>query len=256
VLTISGILGVPVTDYQHLMQLGVAMTKTLDLYVSMKDLVMMNEAARGFIDYFREQVKLKHDKPDQGLLSKLIQKNRKENIGLSEEELISIGIFLFTAGEETSAGLISTSLLQLASHPEQLQLLRQNPEGIDSAIDEVLRYDSVVQLLGRIASEDVVVGNKLIKAGSTVTLVIASGNRDEDAFQQADEFNISRKPNRHLSFGSGVHYCLGDWLGRRQSQLAVNAFLKCYPAISLPDQQLTWYKNIAVRRLDALRLIV
>lgn len=256
VLTIADILGVPVTDYQHLIQLGVAMTKTLDLYVSMKDLVMMNEAAKSFIDYFREQVKLKHDKTDEGLFSKLIQKNRQEKAGLTEEELISVGIFLFTAGEETSAGLISNTLLHLASNPAQLAILRKNPGQMDSAIDEVLRYDSVVQLLGRTASRDVVIRDKLIKSGSAITMVIGSGNRDEQVFEQPDEFIISRKPNRHLSFGSGVHYCLGDWLGRRQSQLAVSAFQKRYPHITLPDQQLTWYKNIAVRRLDALRLIV
>lgn len=256
VLTIAGILGAPVTDYQHLIQLGVSMTKTLDLYVSMKDLVVMNGAAKSFIDYFREQVKLKNDKADDGLFSKLIQKNRKENAGLTEEELISIGIFLFTAGEETSAGLISNTLLHLAGNPAQLALLRQNPEQMDSAIDEVLRYDSVVQLLGRTASRDIVIRDKRIKSGSAITLVVGSGNRDEEAFEQADEFIISRKPNRHLSFGSGVHYCLGDWLGRRQSQLAVSAFLKQYPNISLPPQQLSWYKNIAVRRLDALRISV
>jgi pimeloyl-[acyl-carrier protein] synthase len=256
VLTIAGILGAPVTDYQHLIQLGVAMTKTLDLYVSMKDLVVMNDAAKLFIDYFREQVKLKNDKADDGLFSKLIQKNRQENAGLTEEELISIGIFLFTAGEETSAGLISNTLLHLAGNPAQLALLRQNPEQMDSAIDEVLRYDSVVQLLGRTASRDIVIRDKRIKSGSAITLVIGSANRDEEAFEQADEFIISRKPNRHLSFGSGVHYCLGDWLGRRQSQLAVSAFLKQYPNITLPPQQLSWYKNIAVRRLDALRISV
>jgi pimeloyl-[acyl-carrier protein] synthase len=256
VLTIAGILGAPVTDYQHLIQLGVAMTKTLDLYVSMKDLVVMNDAAKLFINYFREQVKLKNDKADDGLFSKLIQKNRQENAGLTEEELISIGIFLFTAGEETSAGLISNTLLHLAGNPAQLALLRQNPEQMDSAIDEVLRYDSVVQLLGRTASRDIVIRDKRIKSGSAITLVIGSGNRDEEAFEQADEFIISRKPNRHLSFGSGVHYCLGDWLGRRQSQLAVSAFLKQYPNITLPPQQLSWYKNIAVRRLDALRISV
>jgi len=256
VLNISDILGIPVTDYNHLMELGVAMTKTLDLYVSLKDLVIMNEAATTFLEYFREQIKLKQDKPDNGLLSQMIQKNRLENAGLSEEELISIGIFLFTAGEETSAGLMSNAMLQFSMHPGQANLLRQNPDLIESALEEVLRYDSVVQLLGRVAKEDSIVGDKIIKAGNTVTLAVASGNRDELAFEQPDEFLIARKPNRHLSFGSGVHYCLGDWLGRRQSQLALKTFLNRYPDVTVPDQKLTWYKNLAVRRLSALTLNV
>lgn len=251
---IADILGVPVTDYRHLMELGVAMTKTLDLYVSMKDLVRMNEAARDFIEYFREQVKIKRDTPDNGLLSRLIQKNLHEQAGLTEEELISIGIFLFTAGEETSAGLISSTLLHLCKHPEQLQLLRNRPELLDQAIEEVLRYDSVVQLLGRVSKDEVTIRGKAVPRGSTVTLVVGSGNRDEDAFERPDQFDITRKPNRHLSFGSGIHYCLGDWLGRRQSQLALRSFLDRYPDIHLPEQPLVWYKNIAVRRLSSLQV--
>ena len=252
VYTISHILGIPVADCQYLIQLGVAMTKTLDLYLSLKDLVLMNQAAKDFISFFQEQIRIKYDHPDDGLLSKLIHRNRRENYGLSEEELVSIAIFLFTAGEETSASLISNALLNLLRHPDQLTLLRRNPGLTESAIEEVLRYDSIVQLLGRISREEVILRDKAIPAGATMTLVVGSANRDEEAFESADQFMISRKPNRHLSFGSGVHYCLGDWLGRRQSQLAIGNFLACYPQATLPDQELTWYKNLAVRRLQRL----
>jgi cytochrome P450 len=250
--TISDILGVSLTDGQHLIDLGVAMTKSLDLYVSLKDLVSMNRAAADFIEFFQEQISIKQDHPDEGLLSKLIRRNRDENCGLSTEELISIAIFLFTAGEETSAGLISNAMLNLLRHPDQLDLLRQNPDLMESAIEETLRYDSVVHLLGRIAGEDVNVRGTVVPRGATVTLVVASANRDEDVFEDANRFIISRKPNRHLSFGSGGHYCMGDWLGRRQSQLAVSSFLRRFPQVSLPDQELTWYKNLAVRRLERL----
>jgi cytochrome P450 len=236
------------------MELGVAMTKTLDLYVSMKDLVMMNEAARSFIQYFREHIRTKQASPDDGLLSNLIRKNIEDKSGLTEEELISIGIFLFTAGEETSAGLISNAFLQFCKHPEQLRILRAHPELLEPAIEEVLRYDSVVQLLGRVAKEDVIIRGKVIPAGAAVTLVVASGNRDEDAFDAPDRFDITRKPNRHLSFGSGIHYCLGDWLGRKQSQMALRAFLDRFQDIHMPQQDLRWYKNIAVRRLSGLSL--
>lgn len=252
VRNIADILGIPVTDYQHLMQLGVAMTKTLDLYVTLKDLVTMNEASRSFIEYFREQIRTKQASPDDGLLSKLIRKNVEEKCGLAEEELISIGIFLFTAGEETSAGLISNAVLQLCQHPEQLRRLRAQPQLLDSAVEEVLRYDSVVQLLGRVAKDDVIIRGKLIPAGSAVTLVVASGNRDEGEFDAPDLFDIGRHPNRHLSFGTGVHYCLGDWLGRKQSQMALRAFLDRFEEIRIPRQKLQWYKNIAVRRLSGL----
>lgn len=252
--TISGILGIPVADTKYLIDLGVAMTRTLDLYVSLKDLVQMNKAAADFISFFREQFRMKYDRPDDGLLSRLIHRNRSENLGLSEDELISIAIFLFTAGEETSASLISNSMLNLLSHPDQLARLREDPGLTESAIEEVLRYDSIVHLLGRVSKEEVMIRDKVIPAGSTMTLVVGSANRDEEVFEHADQFIIDRKPNRHLSFGSGTHYCLGDWLGRRQSQLAIRSFLSRFPAITLPDQKLSWFRNLAVRRLNSLRI--
>jgi pimeloyl-[acyl-carrier protein] synthase len=256
VYTISGILGIPVTDCRYLIDLGVAMTKTLDLYISLKDLVLMNNAAKEFITFFREQIKIKTKRPDDALLSKMIQRNRAENVGLSEEELVSIAIFLFTAGEETSASLISNALLNLLRHPDQLKLLREDPALTESAIEEVLRYDSIVQLLGRVSKQEVALRAKVIPAGATMTLVVGSANRDEEIFESADQFLIARKPNRHLSFGSGVHYCLGDWLGRRQSQLAIDNFVRRFSHISLPDQELSWYKNLAVRRLNSLKIKV
>lgn len=254
--TIAAILGVPVAECQHLINLGVAMTKTLDLYISLKDLVLINGAARDFIAFFREQIRIKTEHPDEGLLSKMIRRNRMEDAGLSEEELISVAIFLFTAGEETSAGLISNTMFHLLKHPRQFDLLRRDRGLTESAIEEVLRYDSIVQLLGRVSKEEVTMRGKVIPARSTLTLVIASANRDEEVFSDPDEFLITRKPNRHLSFGSGVHYCLGDWLGRRQSKIAIDSFIQRYPTVSLPDQEFTWHKNLAVRRLDRLRVRV
>lgn len=255
VYTMSGILGIPVSDSQYLISLGVAMTKTLDLYISLRDMVQINDAAKEFINFFREQIRLKSDRPDEGLLSRMIHRNRSENVGLSEEEMISLAIFLLTAGEETSASLITNTMVNLLSHPDQLALLRKDPSLIESTIEEVLRYDSSVHLLGRVAKDDLSIRGKVIPSGSTVTLVVASANRDEDVFQNADVFDIARRPNRHLSFGNGKHYCLGDWLGRRQSQIAISSFLERFDEIVLPDQELSWYQNIAVRRLNTLRII-
>ncbi|MFZ6014061.1 MAG: cytochrome P450 [Bacteroidota bacterium] len=254
VLTISDILGIPTSDYNYLKDLGITMTKTLDLYVSLKDMVQMNDAARKFIDFFSEQVRLKSDKPDEGLLSKLMRKNKADGFGLTEQEIISISIFLFIAGEETSASLISGTIYHLLRHPYQLDLLRQQPELSASTIEEVLRFDPIVQLLGRIAKEDYKIRSKTIPAGSTVTLVVGSANRDETVFDQADNFVIARQPNRHLAFGTGVHFCLGDWLGRRQGQLGVQSFLQQYPHLTLVDQEISWYKNLAIRSLQSLRV--
>jgi cytochrome P450 len=230
------------------------MSKAVDLYPSLKDMVNVNEAAREFILFFREHIKEKSKRPDDGLLSKFIQKNKTEGTGLTEEELISLSIFLFIAGQETSSALISNAIYTLLRHPGQLLKMKQDPALTDLAIEEVLRYDSVVQLLGRIAKEDYHIRDKIIPKGSAVTLVIGSANRDEKVFDSPDTFRIDRKPNRHLSFGSGIHFCLGDWLARRMGQLAVAAFFNKYQELNLPDQQIQWNKNLAVRSLRTLNV--
>jgi cytochrome P450 len=252
--TICNILGIEANDHRYLKNLGLTMSKAVDLYPSLKDMVNVNEAARAFVEFFREHIRTKNEKQDDGLLSKLIQRNRIDNTGLQDDELISLAIFLFIAGQETSSALISNGIYTLLRHPEELQKMKQDPTLTDSAVEEVLRFDSTVQLLGRIAKEDYPIKNKTITAGSAVTLVIGSANRDEKIFDSPDTFRIERKPNRHLSFGSGIHFCLGDWLGRRMGQLAIGDFFSNYPHISLPDQQIQWNKNLAIRSLTGLRI--
>jgi pimeloyl-[acyl-carrier protein] synthase len=256
VLTISRILGIPTADYKYLKDLGITMTKALDLYISLKEMVMINDASKKFISFFQEQIKQKSDQPDQSLLGKMIARNRNEKTGLTESELISIAIFLFIAGEETSARLISSGVYALLTNPQEFEKLKANESLMESAIEEMLRYDSVVHLLGRIAKENYHVGGVDIPEGATVTLVIASANRDELVFENADKFDIERSPNRHLAFGSGVHFCLGDWLAKKQAQIAINALIKRYSNIQLAPQEISWYNNLAIRSMRSLKLIV
>jgi len=252
VYTISRILGIPVSDCRNLIELGMSMTKALDLYITLKDMVRIDNAAREFIAFFSDQIRQKYDKPDDGLLSQLILTNRSENAGLTDEELVSIAIFLFTAGEDTTASLITNALMNLLIRPVEMENVRRRPEKIPAVIEEVLRYDAVVHLVGRICSEQTPLGDKVIPAGATVTLALAAANRDPLVFPEPDEFIIDRTPNRHLAFGSGSHYCLGDWLGRRQSQLALNAILSHWPNLKLNDPAPDWYENLAIRRRKSL----
>jgi pimeloyl-[acyl-carrier protein] synthase len=256
IYTICDILGTEAEDYRYLKDLGRAMSKAVDLYPSFRHLVQMNEAAQQFIAYFRKHIRLKSEKPDEGLLSKLIRRNKEEQIGLEESELISVAIFLFIAGQETTSGVISIGILTLLKHPDQLTKSMEHPVLFESAVEEILRYDPTVQLLGRIAKEDFVVNERVIPAGATVTLVIGSANRDDASFDFADQFIIDRKPNRHLSFGSGIHFCLGDWLGRSVAQRSLPAFFQHFPDIRLVDQETEWNNNLAVRTLKSLRLEV
>lgn len=254
VLTISHILGIPSADCNYLKDLGIRMTKALDLYVTMKDMVSMNDAAKSFITFFAEQVRQKTDAPGDDLISKMIRKNQSEKTGLTDAELISMCIFIFLAGEETLSGLISNGIYTLYTYPDQLHRVREDSSLMENALEEVLRFESVVQLLGRVTSSDIAIGEKVIPEGAAVTLVLGSANRDDLAFSNPDEFDITRSPNRHLAFGSGIHFCLGDWLARIQGKIAIQAFMENYPQIKFLGEDRKWYNNLAIRSLETLRV--
>jgi cytochrome P450 len=249
VLVISEIMGIPSDDYLHLKDLAATMQRSLDLYHTYKELVELNECSRKFVDYFRGLIKLKLEKPDDSLTSKLLKNNA---IGLEEKHLISICIFIFVASEETTANSIGTGFLNLIRNPKQFEFLRKNPEQIQPAVEELFRYDSPVQLLGRVAKTTVELGGKVIPEGAALTLVLGSANRDPNQFPSPNELQLTRTPNHHIAFGSGMHYCLGDWLGRVQAQKAINLFIKRFPTLSLVDQELRWNKNLSVRGLQSL----
>ncbi len=251
VMSISKILGLPEKDYSYLNQLGSVMIKALDLYFSYKDIIKINEASEKFTIYFEKIIAEKELHPDDGIVSRLVQLNKQDNV-LSENELISSCILLFIAGEETSLSLLGTGLLHLIQRPEILEELRKNPAKISTAIEELLRYDAPVQIVARMAGKDCEVGGKPIKQGESLTICLGSANRDAVAFENADEFIMDRNPNRHLGFGGGAHYCLGDWLARMQTELTIKALLERYQSIQLIDAEPTWNDNLAIRCLTKL----
>jgi cytochrome P450 len=254
--TICSILGVDANDYNYLTNLGAAMTKAVDLYPSLREMVQMNDAAKAFVVFFREHINSKKSLDDKGLLSRLICKNNDEHIGLTDRELISIAIFLFIAGQETSSGLISNGIYNLLLHPNQLRKLDTDPALLESTVEEALRFDSPVQLLGRVSSAEYHVMGKVIPKGAAVTLVIGSANRDGDVFTNPDVFDVERSPNRHLSFGSGIHFCMGDWLARRQAQIAFRNFFGRFRNIEGDLKNIRWNKNLAIRSLQQLKVKV
>ena len=254
-MTISKILGLPPDDYAYLKEQGAVLIKALDLYISFKDILKINEAAKNFMAYFKNVVKEKEARPDEGVVSKLVQLNKQEGT-LNDDELISTCILLFIAGEETSIGLMSTGLYNLLNHPAVLEELRKDPSKIPAAIEELLRYDSPVQIVGRISAKDVVLGNKQIKAGETLTICLGSANRDAEIFERPDEFLIDRKDNKHIAFGGGAHYCLGDWLARIQTQLMIETLLTRFKKIELMYAAPDWNNNLAIRTLTRLPVII
>ncbi|OJT26194.1 hypothetical protein BO221_10285 [Archangium sp. Cb G35] len=208
--------------------------------------------------FLRKLVKLRREQPGDDLVTALVQAEEGGD-RLSEDELISMVFLLLFAGHETTVNLIGNGVLELVRHPEQLQKLREQPDLIDSAIEEMLRFTNPVGVVApRFAKEDVEIAGVPIPQGSAVTLLIASANLDETAFPNADKLDITRSPNRHVSFGYGIHYCLGAPLARLEARVAIPALLRRFPRLDLavPAEKLRWRPNIGLRGLEALPLSV
>jgi cytochrome P450 PksS len=176
---------------------------------------------------------------------------------LTEDELLSMVFLLLIAGHETTVNLISSGALALMQFPEQADMLRQDSALIKTAVEELLRFTSPVQMATeRYAREDITIAGTTIPRGDLVFAVIASANRDERQFDAPDTLDLTRDPNRHLSFGQGIHYCLGAPLARLEGQIALPALLQRYPRLRLKTPNLQWSRGLVLRGLDQLPLAI
>jgi cytochrome P450 len=207
-----------------------------------------------FIRYLRRFFKVRRRDPRDDLASAL---TRAEEAGdkLSEDELLAMVFLLLIAGHETTVNLIGSGVLALLENPLQLERLRAEPALIRTAVEELLRYTSpVFMTTERYAREEVTIHGVTIPRGEMTLGVIGSANRDETAFENPDTLDIAREPNRHLSFGQGIHFCLGAPLARMEAQVAVGTLLRRMPELHLkvsPDS-LRWRPSMILRGLDSL----
>lgn len=175
---------------------------------------------------------------------------------LTEDEWAANAILLLHAGNETTTNLIGNGLLALLRQPRQLHRLQEQPELIDTAIEELLRYDSPIQFTYRVAVEDLEIRGTTIRRGRLVHLLLASANRDPDYFDQPDSLDIGRRPNRHLAFGYGPHFCLGAPLTRLEAKLALGTLVRRFPKMRLAGQAPEFQENYVLRGLTSLHIAV
>ncbi len=202
----------------------------------------------------RRLVQLRREQPGDDLLTALVQAEEGGD-RLGEDELISMVFLLLFAGHETTVNLIGNGVLALLQHPDQLRLLRDRPELIDGAIEELLRFTNPVGTVSpRFVREDLEIAGVKVPRGTTLTLLLASANLDEAAFAGADRLDITRSPNRHVSFGLGAHYCLGAPLARIEARVAIPALLRRFPGLRLaiPPAAIRWRPGMGLRGLEAL----
>ncbi|WP_229686824.1 cytochrome P450 family protein [Longimycelium tulufanense] len=210
-------------------------------------------AATAMYHYLRQLLAAKRRQPADDLLSELVAA-RVENDRLSEDELSSMVFLFLVAGQETAANLIGTALYLFLRHPDQLALLRQRPELLPEAIEEVLRYESPVEMAThRFVAADLELGGQAIPAGDVVLVALNSANRDGDRFDDADRLDLARRDNPHLAFGHGVHFCLGAQLARLEARVALAAALDRFAELRLAvaDAELVWRPGV-LRGLVAL----
>jgi pimeloyl-[acyl-carrier protein] synthase len=249
-IVIAELLGLPETDlpkFQKQSELLLGMSAIGDDELMQAGTLANDE----LIDYFKEVIEAKRANPDQALISRLIAAE-EEGDRLTAEEMHSTCVLLLIAGHETTTRLIGNGMYLLLQHPEQLEKLRENPGLAENAIEEMLRYEPPVQLMPRFAQEDTIFHGKKIKKNQLIVPMIGSANRDPKANDNPNVFDITRKDIKHVSFGYGIHLCLGMSLARIEGRVAINMLLERFPDMTMPDQKLDWTPIPLVRGMENL----
>jgi cytochrome P450 len=253
VTVICDMLGIPAED-RDLFGRSDAAGRLLDPAPLTRDEINMHNAFnQASAEYFSRPFELRRRQPGDDLTTQLVQ---AEEAGskLSNEELTANIVLLFGAGHETTVNLIGNGLLALHRHPDQLRLLRSDPSLMANAIDELLRYDSSVQLTGRTTLEDVGdIGGIAMAKGQSVLCLLGAANRDPAIYPEPDRLDIRRSDIRPLSFGGGIHYCLGAQLARIEGEIAIATLLRRLPTLRLDDpDHPDWRQTFVLRGLNKL----
>jgi cytochrome P450 len=231
IAVICHLLGVPAEDQAQFRAWGHDVAATLDPQTAATAQAQTRAAEVALTGYLKELVRRRRANPDDSILSALIAAE-DEGDRLSSDEVVSTALVLLIAGFETTVNLIGNGTVALLGDPDSWSRLRQDPGLIPAALEEMLRYDSPVQLTSRIATQDVEVGGTVIEAGRAVLVSIGGANRDPGVFEEPDEFRIDRPdPGRHLCFSLGTHHCMGASLARLEGRIAIEELTQRYPAL-------------------------
>ena len=232
VTVIAEMLGVPPADMDRFEVWSNDIAMLVDPVLTPAQLGKVRRATEELFAYFGTIVENRRREPRDDLVSALIAAEEKSD-RLTHEELLSSMLLLLVAGNETTCNLIGNGMLALLRHPDQLQRLREDPELLEPAVHELLRYDSPVQLAGRVVRRDLEIGGKRLRAGQNVIGLLGAANRDPAVFEDPDALDIGRKEKNHLSFGRGIHYCLGASLAQLEARVAFRGLLDRFPSIRL-----------------------
>ena len=245
-------LGVPTRDHVLLKKWSADFAEMLGNFQHNPDRAAgVLKSTEEMVAYFRDAVREQRERPRDGLVSALLAAEI-DGDRFTEEEVIANVIVTMVGGQETTTNLIGNGILTLLRNPDALAQLRDDPALITSAVEELLRYESPSQHTARLAPDDVMLGDKLIRKRQAVIAVMGAGNRDPERFPDPDRLDLARTDNRHLAFGWAAHFCFGAPLARIEGQIAFATTLKRLPNLRLEPGPLVWRENLGLRGLTAL----
>ena len=231
---VCSVLGIPSEDRHLIRDWAHKILGALEPKLTSKQLDEGSSAVVNFKQYLKDQIKFRKTHKDVNkaneILSLLIE---AEGLELSETELLHQCIFMLNAGHETSTNMLSHGLNELINHRDQYNLLQKEHRRIDTAVDEILRFQPPIQINNRRCLENTILGDIMVPEGTSVHMIIAAANRDPSQFFEPEIFDISRSPNRHLSFGLGIHICAGINLARLEAKVAFQSLLSSFKEINL-----------------------
>ena len=253
---ICNLLGVPAADRAPISGWSMTILGALEVNIPPASLEVGNQSVKEFSAYLDDLIDDRRENPGnpaEDLLTRLIEAE-EDRERLSHRELIQNCIFLLNAGHETTGSLISNGVYELLTNPDQMELLQADADLIRTAVDEMLRFQSPVQLGNRELTAEFDLGDKVLPAGTQVYMSIGAANRDPAKFPEPNNFDIRRKPNQHLAFISGAHTCLGNLLGRTEARIAVAGLLDRFPNLSL-DEEPVHERRARFRRFKSMPVL-
>lgn len=252
--TIGMLMGVPIEDCAQIRRWSEQIVQYFDVDRTDAKKHLAENSTREFYEYLQELVKLRRHNPRNDLLSQLIEVENKGEI--SHDEFYSTCMLIVMAGHGSTLDVMSTAMLSLVRFPEQQQKLRETPTLMKTAIQEMFRYESPLPFFHRYATTDVTIKGTTFPAGTRFGLLYGAANRDPDAFPDADKFDVTRWPNRHLAFGGGAHFCLGNHLARLAMGMLFSELLANVKIVERCDTPLQYKSGLSVRGLSSLLLRV
>lgn len=259
-IVIAELLGVPPADREQFIRWSADFGGFLDgSTLTAQEALQALQGVADFMAYFRGIIALRRSAPRDDLLQALLTARERDD-ALTEDELLANLVLLLAAGHGTTTHLIGNGLLALLRHPEQWQRLceSENPGLIATAVAELLRFDSPVQLTGRRVREEITIGGVTVAAGQHITTILGAANRDPDQFPDPDRLDVGRAENRQLSFGYGIHFCLGAPLAKLEAEIVLSAVTRRLPRLRLADgaeSALEWQPSIVFRGLRSLPVV-